>query len=244
MHARSVPALLALLPLLAFGCGGSATEPTGVAHGTSLVRTSPSSRPSPSPSPSRLGVPPLEALGWEGVIVRTACLDLELSFGAEVANAIEKGIRNTLTGFGIETIPPGGSCEATLSVTLTGGALGANYGRAGYCYPGVELSGIVTFQGGGRAAVQSAIDWEIDTPLVIVGCPSARTTLCGSAARQVFNHVVNLWDLSQPADPTLGTSYGLHPAGPTPRPLVGGRTNTTAYVTWCVFPATASPSPG
>jgi hypothetical protein len=246
VRARSIPALLALLTVIVAGCGGSAIEPTGV-RGTSPAQRSASSHPSPSPSPSKFDTPPLDARGWEGVVVRTVCLDLDLShWSPEVTSAIEKGIERTLSQLGIATVAAGGSCEATLSVALRGGALGADYGRAGWCYPGVQLSGTVTFEGGGRPAIQSAVDLKIGTPLVITSCPSAQSTLCRSAAHQVFDRVVNLWDSSVMAPKPSPTKWSaLDPDwGPHPSPLVGGRTDSIDYMTWCAFPSTATSGSG
>jgi hypothetical protein len=238
MGIRSGIILATFFALLSQGCAGGTPPATKTAsHPTPIASKA---RVTPSPRPS-LGTPALEAPGWEGVVVRTLCLDAQLSLtDPGIEDAIQGGLEKMLAEWGIEIVGATASCDATLKVTLMGQAHGARY-SSGYCYTGGETSGKVTFIGSGRAPIESVIDFSWGTPMIIYSCPRTPrdSSLCSVAARQVFRRVVHLWDLSELAeDPTPGPisspSYG---------PLVGGRTWVNAYASWCTSLPPATPKP-
>jgi len=93
--------------------------------------------PTPSPIPTPL---PLQAPGWEEVTVRTLCLGVKESYGGLERKAAEVA-QPILARLGVQGMPQGLPCEATLTIELTGRALGATYIPGGYCYTGAKVSG-------------------------------------------------------------------------------------------------------
>lgn len=117
--------------------GASATHLASSATRPASLATAPIANASitPLPRPS-LGAPSLKAPGWEGVVVRTICLNMRLSLtDPAVEGAVEQGLMDTLVGLGITTVEVGGSCEATIAVALTGKALSAQYNPLGLAGP-------------------------------------------------------------------------------------------------------------
>jgi len=65
--------------------------------------------------------------------IQTLCLEVEQSYPQieeEFAEPIAEAVRHTLAGLGLQVVAVGTPCDATLTFTLTGTALGASYGGA------------------------------------------------------------------------------------------------------------------
>jgi hypothetical protein len=157
---KRLSALLFALVILAgsaLACGqGSAFTP------------SPTSTPSPTPTPL-----PLQAPGWEEITVHILCLTVEQSYpgieGKE-PEPIAETIQRILARVGLQVVAEGASCDATLTLTLTGQALGDEY-TTGYCYSGAEVSGLMVFDVAGREPLTLPIAGRRNPPFMIRGCP-------------------------------------------------------------------------
>ncbi len=246
MRTRWTIAFAAVLALLAQGCAGSGASATHLASSATRPAssaTAPIANASitPLPRPS-LGAPSLKAPGWEGVVVRTICLDMRLSLtDPAVEGAVEQGLMDTLEGLGITTVEVGGSCEATIAVALTGKALSAQYKDLGWCYTGAEISGTVSLLGSGRSPYPIGRRSGADGPV-----PGEQLPQDPTGIQPV--HVVRPGDLR-----TRRVTYGIRPLWPrNPTPnrfdwslptfsvLMGGRTSTMGYLSWCKPLAAAS----
>jgi len=176
-------ALLFALMVLAAGtlaCGQSAT-PT------------PSPDPTPTPTPF-----PLQAPGWEEITVHTLCLKVEQSYpgieGKEpepIAEATQRILGRV--GLQVVTEAEGASCDATLTLTLTGRALGDKY-TTGYCYSGAEVSGLMVLDVAGREPLTLPIAGRRNPPFVIRGCPQELSAPFGDAwSEALLGCLAHLW---------------------------------------------------
>jgi hypothetical protein len=131
--------------------------------------------PSPIPTPAPL---PLQAPGWEDVTVRTLCLVVEQSYpGIEGKSPepVAEAVQGILARLGVSGVSEGESCDATLTVALTGKARGADYIGAGHCYSGAEVSGEMVLTASERAPLTLPIDGKYPPPVMIASCPDEPT---------------------------------------------------------------------
>ncbi|MGQ9628412.1 MAG: HEAT repeat domain-containing protein, partial [Anaerolineae bacterium] len=97
----------------------------------------------PTPMPA---LPPVRVPGWGEATVHTLCLEVEQSYPdieGEFSQPIAETARRILTGVGLQVVDKGASCEATLTITLTGQASVAQE-PSGHFYSIAEFSGNVT----------------------------------------------------------------------------------------------------
>jgi hypothetical protein len=93
----------------------------------SLVPT-PTVTPSPTPLPEKKVPPPVRV--WEGVTVRTICLEAAHTFPqivGEIPEPIDETTREILAWLGLQVVTNGSDCDATLTLTLNGHAYKARY---------------------------------------------------------------------------------------------------------------------
>jgi 3-methyladenine DNA glycosylase AlkC len=129
--------------------------------------------PTPAVTPPPLSV---QAPGWEEVTVHTLCLEVEQSYpeieGKE-PEPIAETAQRILARIGVQVVAEGASCDATLTVTLSGRALGANYLGAGYCYSGAEVEGRMDLIVPGREPFTQPISADYAPQYSISDCPRA-----------------------------------------------------------------------
>jgi HEAT repeat protein len=147
-----------ILGSLLLGCGladyvtiGATATPTHTAVPMPTPTETPVPTPTPIPTPT---VPPVLAVGWEDESISSLCLRTELAFPGEVEDEIIDCVRGIVAGLGLEILADEGVCDATLSVELTGEALGAPYIGKPYCWSGAAVAGeIVLSDHGGEPVV-------------------------------------------------------------------------------------------
>lgn len=100
--------------------------------------------------------------------------EIEEEFSLPIAYYVEY----ILTGLGFQVVGEGASCDATLTITLTGKALGRSYaviGKTGsyeYCYTGAQVNGQMTLTLRGRAPLALPIIGRKDPdPFLTFSCP-------------------------------------------------------------------------
>ena len=125
----------------------------------------------PTPTPKPL---PVQAPGWEEVTVHILCLEVEQSYPQieeEFSQPIVEAAGRILARVGLQVVAEGAPCEATLTLTLIGRALGATYIPGGYCYTGAEVSGQVTFTVPDRESLTMPVEGQVPTPDNVSDCP-------------------------------------------------------------------------
>jgi hypothetical protein len=176
-------ALVPLSPVLIcvlVGCGGSAqggVEATQqaatalavfeTATSEESIRATRAARPTPTPQG-------LIASGWEGVTVGTLCLEVEQSFPGveeELSLPLLETVQHVLRGLGLEVVAAGESCDAALTLTLAGQAMGADYDRFGYCYTGVKVEVDATLSSNEREHLTFETFGQESPPLITAECP-------------------------------------------------------------------------
>jgi HEAT repeat protein len=134
--------------------------------------------PSPTPTPTPL---PLQAPDWEGeeeITLHTLCLRVEQSYPGITGmppEPVAEAAQRVLAGIGLLAVAEGTPCDATLTVTLTSEALGAEYsGGTKYCYSGARVDGQMTLVLPEHAPLTLPIEGQQQTPFVISFCPEQR----------------------------------------------------------------------
>jgi hypothetical protein len=156
-------AIMALFALAALACGmlacgqGSTTTPTAA----------PTTGPTPTPLP-------LQAPGWAGVTLRTLCLEVEQSYPGldKEPKPIVEATQRILGGLGLQVVIEPEPCDAAMTLTLTGEALGDDY-VTGYCYSGAEVSGQLLLEASGYEPLTLSVSGRQHPPIIITGCPTA-----------------------------------------------------------------------
>lgn len=138
------------------------SAPTPVPTPPPTPTSAPTHTPRPTPTP-----PSVQAPGWEGTTILTLCLEQELAFPGDMSAKIADAIEHILNGLGIELMSGQGPCDATLTVAMTGEALGANYTSGGYCYSGADISGKMTLSAEGRESVTFPLNRTMHPPMTI-----------------------------------------------------------------------------
>jgi hypothetical protein len=158
MH-KSVVLPLALLVVLVSGALACGALPT------------PGPTPTPAPTPTPL---PVQAPGWGEVTVHALCLEVEQSYPEIEGKNLEpiaEAAQRILAKVGLQVMTGGSPCDATLTLTLTGQALGEEY-IAGYCYSGAEVNGVMLLDASGREPLTLPIAGKRNPPFFIRGCPT------------------------------------------------------------------------
>lgn len=120
------------------------------------------SRPKPTP-------PVLEIMGWEGMQLRTLCLEIQVDGHLTATTEIEEALRYILFKMGLHITDNKATCETVLTIHMRGEALGADYFPGGYCYTGAEVSGKVTLSAPGRTPLILPIQGREDPPSGFIG---------------------------------------------------------------------------
>jgi hypothetical protein len=132
---RVMLGFVAILLTVVVSCRPQPTPVVTPTHKPTRVPT----KPAPTPAPVYLQIS-----GWEEIVVDTLCLDVQQSYPDiedKEPEPIAREIERILGGMGVQVLDEGAQCDAALTITMTGGALGAQYIGAGYCYNGVEIKG-------------------------------------------------------------------------------------------------------
>jgi len=200
---KKIAALLLVSAALASGtlaCGVGTTPapaptytPTPAPTATSTPR--PTATPLPTPTPTPL---PLQAPDWEGVTLHTLCLEVEQSYpGIEgkTPESIAEAAQRVLAGIGLLTVAAGAPCDATVTVALTGEALGAEYSSGEYCYSGASVDGQTTLALPERAPLALPVEGEQQTPFSISVCPeqAADAPFAKAWSRALLGGLAQLW---------------------------------------------------
>ena len=135
----------------------------------------------------------IQAPGWEEVTVHTLCLRMKESYRGLEGKAAGTAQR-IFVRLGVQVVPEGVPCEATLTIELTGKALSAYYIGGGNCYTGAKVSGQVTFAVPDREPLIMPIEGQVPTPKVTSDCPEEREAPFGRAwAKPVLDALADLW---------------------------------------------------
>jgi hypothetical protein len=144
-----------------------------LASGALACGTLPTSGPTPTPAPTPTPLP-VQAPRWEGVTVHTLCLEVDQSYpeieGKSPEPIAEAAVR-ILAKVGLQVVAEGTSCDATLTLSLTGHALGDEY-TTGYCYSGAEVGGLMRLDAPGREPLSLPVAGKRRPPFFIRGCPT------------------------------------------------------------------------
>jgi len=137
--------------------------------------------------------------------VQTLCLEVQQSYpqiAEEFSLPIAGAVRDILAGMGLQVVPAGAACDATLTLVLTGTALGEHYTELftvgpprDLCYTGAEVSGEMTIMVPGRAPLTLSIS-QRSPPIsgTITWCPYEREAPFGSVwPRAVLDGLTLLW---------------------------------------------------
>jgi len=141
----------------------------------------------------------LQAPDWEGITLHTLCLEVEQSYPeieGKAPEPITEAARRVLAGIGLLVVAEGAPCDATLTVALTGEALGAEYsGGEKYCYSGARVGGQMTLTLPERAPLTLPIEGEQRTPYVISVCPekSADAPFAKAWSQALLGGLAQLW---------------------------------------------------
>jgi len=138
--------------------------------------SSPASTLQPTPAPTVTPIP-LRAPGWEETTVRTLCLEVEQSYPEiddKSPEPIAQAAQEHLSELGMHVVTEGDPCDATLTLTMIGRALGDDY-TGGYCYSGAEVEGQAVLTLAGRAPLTSPLAGRQGTPFSIQHCPKQPT---------------------------------------------------------------------
>lgn len=120
------------------------------------VTPTPTNTPIPSPTPVPLSVPP-GVRPWNQMVIKTICLeqyytgDLPAFFERLTSMpTIDEAIPQTLNGMNIAILPPGGQCDASLTIEIDGKALSRDYIGGGDLYTGGEVNGSLMIKAPGQ----------------------------------------------------------------------------------------------
>jgi HEAT repeat protein len=185
------------------GCGASPTPAPAPTHTPVPVPTDtttppPTATPLPTPTPTPTPLP-LQAPDSEGVTLHTVCLEVEQSY-PEIENKTPERIadaaQRVLSGLGLLVVAPGTPCDATLTVALTGKALGAEYsGGEKYCYSGARMGGQMALALPERAPLTLPIEGELPSPFAISFCPEepAHAPFAKAWSQALLGGLAELW---------------------------------------------------
>jgi hypothetical protein len=140
----------------------------------------------------------MQAPGWEGVTVHALCLKVEQSYpGIEGKSPepVAEAVQEILARVGLWIVAEGESCDATLTVALTGKARGADYIGVGHCYSGAEVSGEMALTASERAPLTLPIGGKYPPPVMIAGCPDepANAPFGEAWLEALFEGLAHLW---------------------------------------------------
>lgn len=153
----------------------------------------PTSRPLSTPTPPRLQLPNK----YEGLTVKTVCLETDLSFPKGKADkTLIEFFKHMLGGLGLQ-VTSQAPCDATLKIHIDGEALCPSYSGAGSCCNAARVSGEMTFVAGGRESVTFPLRGEGQAPTVMMSnaCIKDRADapFDGVWSRPVMRGLGQLW---------------------------------------------------
>jgi hypothetical protein len=166
------------------------------------------------PADVELGAPEAVLAGWEGVEVRSVCLDVEVSsqidagmrqgtrYATRQALTMRMLLEGMLTGMGIEVVEKG--CDATMTFDLSGSTVGATYEDWGYCHTDARYSGTMTLEGEGPT-VSRSFEVSADSPPYLLSLGD-----CGSDPAEAYADAYTEWMPGFVA--ALGEIWGERPA--------------------------------
>jgi hypothetical protein len=240
---RHLLVLLTLLGLCVTACGGTPTpdleatvvaaiaatqaaQPTDTPTPTSTNTPTLTNTPQPTDTPTPLDTPTSTPTPtttstptptpYPGQAVQTMCLVVEQFYpDAEggISQPIEETLQSMLTEQGVRVVAEGGSCDATLSIVLTGKALSGRYkvessnplmpsipnplGGANYksCATGVQFTGEMTLTTAGHTPQTVSLHGRKEpTSGTIYTCPNASQAPYRAAWRwAVTKGLAQLW---------------------------------------------------
>ena len=185
--------------MLACGVGPSPTPAPTYTPTTAPTATStptPTATPLPTPTPTPL---PLQVPDWEGVTLHTLCLQVEQSYleiEGKTPEPVAEAAQRVLAGIGLLVVAAEAPCDATVTVALTGEALGAEYSSGEkYCYSGARVDGQMTLALPERAPLTLPIGGERQTPFSISVCPeqAADAPFAKAWSRALLGGLAQLW---------------------------------------------------
>jgi hypothetical protein len=164
------PVTLSLVAMIIVaGASACGAEPMATLAPTPTALPTPTPTAVPTPTPTPL---PVQPPGWEEVTVHTLCLEVEQSYPeGKGPEPIAEAAGRILARVGLQVVDEEALCDATLTIILTGEALGAYYTDAGSCYTGAEVSGQVSLTAPDRPPLTLPISGRYPTPFSVIGCP-------------------------------------------------------------------------
>lgn len=139
--------------------------------------------------------------------VQTLCLSTEHSFtGLEtpLSLPVQEGVSAVFSALEVHVLPAGSACDATLTITISGEALSAEYypttgGPAQTCYTGVDLQTQLTLVHPLEAPIDLLVrDHRLPKGGTILSCTSAKHAITKSWRTSLFDALVALWGSQEP----------------------------------------------
>ncbi len=141
----------------------------------------PTETPLPTLTPSPTPTPIPWALFSNGLKIETICLEVSQSYSGSTAPQfflpIYETIEEYLSSVGLEVVSPGETCSGTLSFSLLGEPLGAQYTNpqsSGLmtCYAGAYMQSSTTFSVQGKSQLHASSEFTKDPPYSVEYCQS------------------------------------------------------------------------
>ena len=128
--------------------------------------SSPAQTPIPTIPPiSTPGIPFVE--GWDGTTFETVCLDESLTYPDGIQQNLKISIREALETMGFRVAVVGNTCDATLTLALTGEPLADFYNDlsvSSKCYSGAKYDGKVILSSPDHTSLIYPIYVKVDPP--------------------------------------------------------------------------------
>lgn len=112
----------------------------------------PTPTPTLTPTPLALSETSLPALAiWDNRVVHSLCLEVEEYYNQVKDDTEEKFLKKIFQDAGVQILPPGGDCDASLKLSIVGFHNGASYlGLSGTCYNAWDVSGEMSLSAPGQ----------------------------------------------------------------------------------------------
>lgn len=175
---KRITAVVLVILLLLPACGLEPIEmvepmATLVVRSPTHTPVPPTVTPTPTPGPTSTPLPTETPTPTLREAVKTLCLSVNASF----SHSVTEIIRSVMTELGMKVVDQGTECDGTLTISMSGQALGADYKHTydagtSHCYTGAEVSGEMNLVVSEREMQNVAISVERSPSSgTIVECP-------------------------------------------------------------------------
>ncbi len=153
------------------GVGTSMPTLTPTPSKTETTTPTATSTPTPTATPTQTPTPAPGAAvmveGWEDAEVSVICLAIAERYpqtGDGFSGPVMEMARGLLSELKFSLTDQGGECDATLTVDVTGTALGDSYQESGFLFTGASYEGTLALSGDGRPEVTRAVGATLSPP--------------------------------------------------------------------------------